>query len=173
MKYLELPVSYSILHALDWSFVDDKFLRCCKSWIGNAASSGGRLTLLNSSLTSIIFYYMSMFMLPKKIIDKLDKHRKKFFWQETSGHRRYHLIKWSRIYRSKNKGGLGVKDLQRQKFSLLTKWWWKFETQRGLWQDVIRAKYFRNDMVPLLKSKFGDPPHLESYYEGKRGVYGG
>uniref|UniRef100_A0A453F4P8 Reverse transcriptase domain-containing protein n=1 Tax=Aegilops tauschii subsp. strangulata TaxID=200361 RepID=A0A453F4P8_AEGTS len=158
MKYLGVPVSYSTLRALDWNFVDDKFLKCCESWIGNAASSGGRPTLLNSSLPSIIFYYMSMFMLSKKIIEKLDKHRKKFFWQETDGRRRYHLVKWSRICRSKNKGGLGVKDLHRQNISLLTKWWWKLETQQGLWQDVIHAKYLRNDMVPSVKSKFGDSP---------------
>ena len=66
MRYLGVPVSFTTLRALDWSFVDDKFLKCCESWIGNSASSGGRLTLLNSSLTSIIYYYMSMFMLPKR-----------------------------------------------------------------------------------------------------------
>ena len=40
MKYLGVPVSYSTLRAIDWDFVDDKFLKCCESWIGNAASSG-------------------------------------------------------------------------------------------------------------------------------------
>ena len=158
MKYLGVPVSYSTLRAIDWDFMEDKFLKCCESWIGNAASSGGRLTLLNSSLTSIVFYYMSMFMLSKKNIEKLDKHRKKFFWQEIDGRRRYHLVRWSRICRSKNKGGLGVKDLHRQNISLLTKWWWKLETQHGLWQEIIRAKYFRNDTIPPVKSKFGDSP---------------
>uniref|UniRef100_A0A453QG48 Reverse transcriptase zinc-binding domain-containing protein n=1 Tax=Aegilops tauschii subsp. strangulata TaxID=200361 RepID=A0A453QG48_AEGTS len=158
MRYLGVPVSFSTLRALDWSFVDEKFLKCCESWIGNSASSGGRLTLLNSSLTSIIYYYMSMFMLPKKIIEKLDKHRKKFFWQETGGRKRYHLVKWYRICRSKNKGGLGVKDLHEQNISLLTKWWWKLEIQQGLWQDVVRAKYFKNDTVSSVKCKFGDSP---------------
>ena len=56
MKYLGVPVIYSTLHSLEWSFVDDKFLKCCESWIGNAASSGGRLVLLNSSLSSIVYY---------------------------------------------------------------------------------------------------------------------
>ena len=121
MKYLGVPMSYSTLRNLDWSFVDDKFLKCCESWIGNAASSGGRLILLNASLTSIVFYYMSMFLLSKKVIGKLDKHRKRFFWQEHEDRKRYHLVKWSRICRSKNKGGLGVKDLRKQNISLLTK----------------------------------------------------
>ena len=50
------------------------------------------------------------------------------------------------------------KDLHRQNISLLTKWGWKLETQQGLWQEIIHAKYFRNDTVPSVKSKFGDSP---------------
>ena len=50
MQYLGVLVSYSTLRALDWRFVEDKFLKCCESSIGNAASSGGRLTLLTLPL---------------------------------------------------------------------------------------------------------------------------
>lgn len=131
MKYLGVPVSFSNLRALDWDFMDERFLKCCESWIGNAASSGGRLILLNSSLTSIVYYYMSMFLIPKGVLGKLDKHRKRFFWQEHEGRKRYHLVKWPRICRLKEKGGLGVKDLHKQNVSLLTKWWWKLETKSG------------------------------------------
>ena len=108
MKYLGVPVSYSTLRNLDWNFVDDKFLKCCETWIGNAASSGGgRLILLNSSLSSIVYYYMAMFLLPKMAIYKLDRHRKKFLWQETNSRKRYHHVKWTRICRSKKKGVWG------------------------------------------------------------------
>lgn len=158
MKYLGVPVSFSTLRVLEWDFMDERFLKCCEAWIGNAASSGGRLILLNSSLTSIIYYYMTMFLLPKTVIVKLDKHRKRFFWQENEGRKRYHLVRWSRICRSKSKGGLGVKDLHKQNVSLLTKWWWKLENQQGLWQEVIWAKYFKKDTVASVKSKFGDSP---------------
>ena len=156
IKYLGVPVSYSPLRTLHWNFADERFLHCCESWMGNAASSGGRLILLNSSLTSIIYFYMSMFLLPKMVIEKLDKHRKRFFWQEHEGRKRYHLVRWNRICRSKEKGGLGVKDLHKQNLSLLTKWWWKLETKQGLWQDVIRAKYFNQDTLTSVKTKFND-----------------
>ena len=79
MRYLGVPVSFSSLRCLEWIFVDEKFDKCCEAWIGNAASSGGRLTLLNSSLSSIVFYYMAMFLLPKTLIEKLDKRRRRFF----------------------------------------------------------------------------------------------
>lgn len=34
MKYLGVSVSYSTLRSLDWSFVDDKFLKCCETGLG-------------------------------------------------------------------------------------------------------------------------------------------
>lgn len=79
MRYLGVPVSFSTLRCLEWIFVDEKFMKRCESWIGQAASLGGRLTLLNSSLSSIVYYYMAMFLLPKTFIEKLDKRRRRFF----------------------------------------------------------------------------------------------
>ena len=119
---------------------------------------------------------MAMFLLPKTVIVKLDKHRKRFFWQENEGRKRYHLVRWSRICRSKSKRGLGVKDLRKQNISLLTKWWWKLETRNGLWQEVIRAKYMKKDTVTSIKSKFSDSPmwkaimKVKEYYLAGRKV---
>jgi hypothetical protein len=62
---------------------------------------------------------MSMFLLNKTFIEKLDKHRRSFFWAGKKKKRKYHMVKWSRICRSKIKGGLGVKDLRKQNISLL------------------------------------------------------
>ena len=117
-----------------------------------------------------------MCLLSIKGIAIVDKHRKRFFWQEHEGRKRYHLVKWSRICRSKNKGGLGVKDLRKQNINLLTKWWWKLETQQGLWQEVIRAKYLKKDTVTSVKSRFSDSPiwkaimKVKEYYLAGRKV---
>ena len=113
MKYLGVTVSYSSLRNYDWEYIAIRYLKCCDSWIGNSTSSGGRLTLLNSSLSSIAYYYMSMFLLSKTFIERLDKYRRKFFWCGGRGKKRYYLVKWTRVCRSKNKGGLGVKDLHK------------------------------------------------------------
>ena len=72
--------------------------------------------------------------------------------------KRYYLVRWTRICRSKEKGGLGVKDLHKQNLSLLTKWWWKLETRTGLWQEIIRAKYLGRDAVASVKTKVNDSP---------------
>ena len=68
------------------------------------------------------------------------------------------MVKWSRVCRSKKKGGLGVKDLHRQNVSLLCKWWWKLETQTGFWQTIVSAKYLKSKPVASLKCKTTDSP---------------
>lgn len=47
-------------------------------------SIGGRNIVINSSLTSIPMYYMSMYLLPKTNVERMDKIREKFFWQGCS-----------------------------------------------------------------------------------------
>ena len=70
-----VPVSYSTLRNIDWEFVDVRYPKRCDSWIGRSASTRGRLILLNSSLSSIVYYHMSMFLLSKTFIERLDKYR--------------------------------------------------------------------------------------------------
>jgi hypothetical protein len=61
---------------------------------------------------------MSMFLLKKSFLEKVDKHRKRFFWQKRKDKKSYYMVKWSKVCRSKKKGGLGIKDLRRQNISL-------------------------------------------------------
>jgi hypothetical protein len=84
---------------------------------------------------------MSIYLLPKTTVAKLDKQRRTFFWQGGGVKRKYHLVKWETICKNKENGGLGVKDIHKMNISLLCKWWWRLESENGLWQDIIEAKY--------------------------------
>jgi hypothetical protein len=68
------------------------------------------------------------------------------------------LVKWTRITKPKNRGGLGIKDLRRMNISLLCKWWWKAENGSGIWHDIIRKKYLKNGMISLLKKNPKNSP---------------
>lgn len=130
-------------------------------WMGNCLSIAGRATMISSSLTSTFIYHMSMYLLPKTTSDKLDKQRRTFLWQggrRKGQKKKYHLIKWEIICKSKDKGGLGIKDIKKMNVSLLTKWWWKLETQSGLWQDIVNAKYMQGMTVSSVKHRLTDSP---------------
>jgi hypothetical protein len=48
---------------------------------GWALSIGGRTMLINISLSNSMIYQLSMFLVPKTNIERLDKLRRKFYWQ--------------------------------------------------------------------------------------------
>lgn len=101
---------------------------------------------------------MSVYLAPKTVIEKLDRIRRSFFWQGGGTKRKYHLVRRVKICKSKKKGGLGIKDLRKLNASLLTKWWWKLETEEGLWQNIIQAKYLHSKNIFNVSHKASDSP---------------
>ena len=158
LKYLGVPVSPGRLHIKDWLPLVEKNEKKLATWKGSSMSIAGRVTLINSSLSNALIYHMSMFLLPKTIVKNLDKQRRRFFWQGGGRKRKYHLVKWTTICKSKKKGGLGVKDISKMNISLLCKWWWKLEMENGLWQDIVKAKYLSNDLISSAKWRLTDSP---------------
>ena len=79
LRYLGMPITFANLKTIDWNFLEMKLVKKLDAWVCEAASSGARLTLLDSCLFGIPTYYMSMYMLNKTCIENLDKHRRRFF----------------------------------------------------------------------------------------------
>jgi hypothetical protein len=88
-------------------------------WQGGTMSIAGRTTLINSRLSNAPIYHMSIYLLPKTIIKSLDKIRRTFCWQGGGTKKKYHLIRWTKIYQHKKRGGLGIKNIRKMNISLL------------------------------------------------------
>jgi hypothetical protein len=56
---------------------------------------------------------MSIYLLPKTVLNKLDKIRRRFFWQGGGTKRKYHLVKWKKIYKNKKKEALASRILKK------------------------------------------------------------
>jgi hypothetical protein len=82
-------------------------------------SYGGQLILINSVLSSLALFMLSLYEVSKGILHKLDFYSS--FYKEITT-KKYRLIKWSIICRPKYQGGLGILDLEKQNTSLLSKW---------------------------------------------------
>ena len=70
IKYLEVPVAGSKLHVADWIPIIEKLLKRLDGWKGSSLSMGGRLVLINSCLSNLPVYAMSMYWLPMSTISK-------------------------------------------------------------------------------------------------------
>jgi hypothetical protein len=106
-------------------------------------SPGGRQTLVNSVITAIPVYYMSVLSLPKRVITEIDKIRRRFLWHGHKEHeaqkRPMYLTNWKLVTRSKDMGGLGIRDLQDMNISLLMKWMWQWIDNANKWWQEITA----------------------------------
>ena len=78
------------------------------TWKGRNLTSGGRLILTNSCLSSIPMYCMSFYWLQEGVHKKMGGIRTNFLWQGTEEKFRYHMTKWKMVSRPKDHGGVGI-----------------------------------------------------------------
>ncbi|RVW89271.1 putative ribonuclease H protein [Vitis vinifera] len=105
-------------------------------------SKGGRLTLIKSTLSNLPIYFMSLFVIPRKVRIRLEKIQREFLWGDVEGRRRIHLVRWTAICKDKKYGGLGLRHLKEFNHALLGKWLWRFSLEReSFWRKVIVGKF--------------------------------
>jgi len=136
--------------------IEERFEKRLSSWKGKHLSIGGRLTLINSVLSSLPMYMMSFFEIPKGVLKKLDYFRSRFYWQGDGSRRKYRLAKWNTLCQPKVQGGLGIQDLRIKNIALLSKWLFKLLTSEGTWQQLLRNKYLGSQPLVQADWKPGD-----------------
>ncbi|KAK1257956.1 hypothetical protein QJS04_geneDACA020218 [Acorus gramineus] len=89
-------------------------------------------------------FFLSIFRIPKGILQKLDSIRRRFFWSGSqTGIQKPCMIKWESKCRPHSKGGLGVLEMEEMNKALLSKWLWKWQatTPSALWVRILRERY--------------------------------
>ncbi|PHT52662.1 Kinesin-like protein NACK1 [Capsicum baccatum] len=74
-------------------------------------SLGGRTILINSVLDSLPTYVMSLFPMPTKVEERLDKLRRYFLWLGNKEGKGIHLVKWQTALLSRSFRGYGDQKL--------------------------------------------------------------
>jgi hypothetical protein len=137
--------------------LEEKSMNKLAIWKGGALSIARRVALINASLSNSFIYHISIYLMPKTVTSRLDKHKRMFFWQGGCTKKKYKLVRWAVICKSK-KGGLGIKDIKKMNVSLLCKWWWRLEKENGLWQELVKAKYLQNKTISTVTHRLDDSP---------------
>jgi len=105
-------------------------------------SYAGKLTLLNTTVTSLLIYAMCTVKFPPKLLEMLDKIRRRCLWIKKTyqGDKCNSLAAWEMVCKPKNKGGLGVINLMIQNEALLMKFLHKFYNK----MDIPSVTYLRH-----------------------------
>ena len=141
-SYLGLPLGASHKAMGVWDTVEDKFRKRLASWKSQYISKAGRLTLIQSTLSSLPSYCLSLFRMSVSICSRLEKIQREFLWSGGSLVKKIHLVNWKTVCTEKKKGGLGLRRFSILNKALMCKWCWRFANERDcLWRKVIRSKF--------------------------------
>jgi hypothetical protein len=94
---------------------------------GRFLLSARRETLVKTVLSSQPIYHMTVFPELKWLIRRIDRMRRSFLWRGETLDKVYgghSLVNWPTSCRSRNKGGLGILDLERFARALRLRWLW-------------------------------------------------
>jgi len=164
---LGIPVHFRRLSNKDWTRIQERVEQRLSSWKGKNLSTGGRLMLINSVLSSLPMYMMSFFEIPKGLRKKLDYFRSRFFWQTDEYKRKYRLAKWDILCQPKDQGGLGIHNLELKNIALLSTWLYRLLTTDGTWQQILRNKYLGTKPLVQVQWKSGDSHFWASLMNAK------
>ncbi|GKV29432.1 hypothetical protein SLEP1_g38359 [Rubroshorea leprosula] len=141
--YLGLPVDGKSGNKKYWELVVNKFRTKLTVWKATTLSFEGRLVLLNSVLSALPIFYMSLYLLPNSVIEELIRIQRRFLWGGAELNKKIPWVKWEYVCRAKAKRGLGVPDLQNKNWAMLGKWWYRFgDGVESLWKRVVKEKYY-------------------------------
>ncbi|XP_039113776.1 uncharacterized protein LOC120249345 [Dioscorea cayenensis subsp. rotundata] len=98
ITYLGIPLSGRRPKRSDWVKLTSMVCSRLSPWKAKYLSLGGRLTLINSVLSIVPVYWISVFKLPNWVIKEIDKIRRDFLCKGPDlGPKGIRLIAWDRI----------------------------------------------------------------------------
>jgi hypothetical protein len=146
-RYLGLPMNTRKVNNKDWKTIKNRIKKRLIGWKGKMLSVGGRLVLINSVLSSLSMFMMYFFELSRGVLEKIDCFRSHLYWQNDPHKRKYRLVKWEVLCQSRDQGDLGIQNLDIQNKCLLSKWLFKLLNEDGMWQQLLRNKYIKDNTL--------------------------
>ena len=136
-----LPVGGNPRRISFWNPVIDRIKKRLTKWKHKSLSFRGRLCLLNSILTAIPLYFLSLFKMPIWVVAKCNTILRQFLWGWADCSEKIAWVAWGKVCRPKCEGGLGVKDLKAFNRALLGKWRWRLlHEPQSLWCRILHGK---------------------------------
>nr|GEV32347.1 RNA-directed DNA polymerase, eukaryota [Tanacetum cinerariifolium] len=144
-KYLGVMVGGAMSLVKSWDDTVANLVKRLSKWKLKTLSIGGRLTLLKSVLGSSPIYNMSLFKVPKLVLNMMESFHRNFFNGSQEGEKKIAWVKWSKVLAPKKLGGLGVYSFFALNRALFAKWVWRFLSHdNSLWYRVISGIHGSN-----------------------------
>ncbi|KAG7558113.1 Reverse transcriptase domain [Arabidopsis suecica] len=152
VRYLGVPLTSKKMTKQDYKPLTDRILSRFSAWTVKHLSFAGRLQLIQTVIYSIITFWASIFILPNKCLEEIERMCSAFLWTGKPGSARGAKVSWESVCTPKECGGLGLRRLLPWNKVLGLKLIWLLFTAGGsLWVSWVRRNLMGNqsfwDMV--------------------------
>ena len=87
----------------------------------------------------------NVILLPRRILDGIDRVNHNFLWGTTESIRKIHWVRWHKVTKPKEEGGLGLQTARGRNIAMLAKRNWRLNTEKEApWAKVLQEKYCNN-----------------------------
>ena len=156
-KYLGLPPLIRKGKRKAFNCIKDQVGRDIAGWKGRLLSNAGREVLIKVVAQVTPTYTMSCFKLPNSLSNELNSMMSNFWWGQKEKERKMAWMSWKKMCTTKEKGGIGFKDLKAFNLALLAKQGWRILTnQNSLVHRIFKEKHFAKNT--FLEAELGRRP---------------
>ncbi|XP_074300151.1 uncharacterized protein LOC141631368 [Silene latifolia] len=153
-KYLGVPISARRLTVKNCNCLIEKITERIHGYAAKTLSYAGRLTLVNSVLTTLYTYWTSIFILPKGVLRRIDALCRNYLWDGSTEYVRSPLVSWEKVCVPKDEGGLGIRHSIAWNLASICKLsWWIYSNQDSLWVRWVHHIYMKDVPWSLYQPK--------------------
>ncbi|XP_058746459.1 uncharacterized protein LOC131619374 [Vicia villosa] len=118
-------------------------------WRGVHLSIAGRVVLINLVINAIPIYSLFFYKAPKKVLNEVCSIQRKFLWGGGDLKISINWVCWDTVCKSREEGGLGVKNVEIMNVALISKWKWRILTDKEAvcnhLQTINSVGFFESD----------------------------
>ncbi|KAL2938539.1 hypothetical protein RDABS01_021988, partial [Bienertia sinuspersici] len=127
--------------------IHDRILKSISSWSYSCLSTTGRCTLINSVLMALAAHIISIYLLSKKLLNKINSTILKFYW---GGNKKQQNV----LELRKEEGGIGLQNVISLNKALLFRQVWRINKRPdSLISRILHKKYGGNPLQVARKTQ--------------------
>lgn len=126
LKYLGAPLIDKPWQKKHWEKILANMEKRCQHWTHRALNFAGRLVLTKEVLQAIPHYLLSILLAPKGVLQQMRVIQRSFVWSGNVEKKKWALVAWDKLCKSKNLGGLNLSDPSTINKACGAKLWWRW-----------------------------------------------